>query len=267
MSSGEPVSLSEDTEVGLPAELGAGSRRQPEARRDVRDLAPWPPTLDLVLQLCRVLNAEKINYCHWKGNAGAERSARGDGDIDLLISRADAQRFHHCLRRLGFKYSIPPPHRQFPAVFHAFGLDAPSGRLVHVHGYLQLLVGHDLTSNYRLPVEDAYLASARPGEPFRVPAPELEFIQLVVRLVLVHSTWDAVLTRQASLSATERAKFEQLRRLADRKETRDALGRYLPAIDTHLWDRCMRSLEPSCSVAFRMRTAARLQRALADFAR
>jgi hypothetical protein len=49
--------------------------------------------LNLVRTLCEGLNSEGIEYCHWKSNARLHRSATGDNDLDLLIGRADGQRF------------------------------------------------------------------------------------------------------------------------------------------------------------------------------
>ena len=38
------------------------------------------PALALVVRLCQTLNAESIEYCHWKSNEALSRSASGDND-------------------------------------------------------------------------------------------------------------------------------------------------------------------------------------------
>ena len=56
--------------------------------------------------LCKTLEAERIDYCHWKSNAALDCSAKGDNDLDLLVGRADIQRFIEILYRLGFKEAL-----------------------------------------------------------------------------------------------------------------------------------------------------------------
>ena len=118
------------------------------------------PTLDLVYALCRALDTEGVAYCHWKSNAALDRSAKGENDLDLLVSRADAQLFAGILCRLGFKQAQAIPQQQLPAVVSYYGYDKGAERLVHVHAHYQLIVGHDATKNYRLPIERPFLESA-----------------------------------------------------------------------------------------------------------
>jgi len=225
------------------------------------------PALDLVARLCRTLETEGVSYCHWKSNEALDRSASGENDLDLLIRRGDGQRFTEILRRLGFKEALLPPVKHLPGVFHAYGLDEGSGRLVHIHAHYQLVLGDDMTKNYRLPIEAPYLDSAAQGALFRVPAPEFELAVFLIRMVLKHATWDAVLTLQGSLTASEKRELESLTHQADAERMRVLMARHLPFIDDELWDRCLASLKPRCSTWFRTGTAGRLQRALAGHAR
>src|SRR5215217_4634818 len=66
------------------------------------------PILNLIRLLCQALAEEEITYCHWKSNNALDRSASGDNDLDLLISRADAGCFTEILYRLGFKQTRAP---------------------------------------------------------------------------------------------------------------------------------------------------------------
>ncbi|MDP9300112.1 MAG: nucleotidyltransferase family protein, partial [Actinomycetota bacterium] len=135
-------------------------------------------------RLCEGLAVEGVRYCHWKSNEALDRSASGKNDLDLLVSRFDVQPFAQILRRLGFKDAGPPAQKAFPGVFHSYGLDEASGRFVHVHAQYHLVIGDDMTKNYRLPIEEAYLDSAEQGPVFKVPAPEFEFVVFVIRMVL-----------------------------------------------------------------------------------
>src|SRR5512134_900780 len=142
--------------------------------------------LELVLTLCRLLEAERVRYCHWKSNEALDRSAAGENDLDLLVARRDSQRFEDILVRLGFKDVLLPAWKELPGVAHWYGLDEASGRLVHVHAHYQLVIGDDMTKDVHLPIEEAYLASSVPRPPFMVPAPEFELGLFLVRMVLKH---------------------------------------------------------------------------------
>ena len=145
--------------------------------------------LKLVVELCSALKAEGINYCHWKSNDAIALSASGDNDLDLLIEEGHRPRFLQILEFFGFKEGVASRTRRVPGVEHFLGVDGPTGKFVHIHAHYELVVGDDTTKNYRLPIEHAYLESSVQGRPFRVPAPEYEFIGFVIRMLLKHATW------------------------------------------------------------------------------
>ena len=225
--------------------------------------------LALTLRLCEALNAEQIAWCHWKSNDAQAKAARGDADLDLLIGRSDMQRFIHAIRRLNFKDALPPVSKRVPGVFHSYALDGPSGRLLHIHAHEQLVLGDDTTKNYRLPIEDAYLRSVRSDDayPLPIPAPELEFVVFVVRMVLKHSTWDAIASGKARLAISEQSEFEDLLQRADFDAVRAVLHEDLRFIGDDLWDQSRACVEGHATYRNRIRTAHRLEHALAPYAR
>ena len=226
-----------------------------------------PTTLPLVAQLCRELEGHDIRYCHWKSNESLAASASGENDLDLLVARADARRFEEIIRRLGFRDAQPPSRKQLPGVYHSYALDASSGHMVHIHAHYQLVVGDDMTKGYRLPIEDAYLASSITMDPLPVPAPEFEFGVFLIRMVLKHSSWDAIVSLQGSLSPSERREFDDLVRRVDIDDVWALMERHLPNVSRAVWRRCLRAVAPGSSIALRVSTARRLQRHLAANAR
>jgi thymidylate kinase len=225
------------------------------------------PVLKLIVRLCSALAEERIHYCHWKSNEGLVHSASGSNDLDLLVSRRDSQHFTEILHNLGFKEARLIRRRDHPGVLHYYGLDEESGRLVHVHAHYQLVLGDDATKNYRLPLEEPYIATAVRGYLFMVPAPEFEFTIFIIRMVLKHATWDAILRLRSSLSETEQRELVYLRSHVDLKQVRTIMNQHLPFIDDALFDDCVQTLEANHSILFRMQTGHRLHRSLSAHAR
>jgi len=225
------------------------------------------PTLKLIEELCLVLDQEEVVYCHWKSTAAIDRSATGENDLDLLVSRTDAQRIIEILSRLGFKEARAPQDKQLPGVLDFFGYDQEADSFVHVHLHFQLILGNDLFKNYRLPIEKPYLETALQSSLFRIPLPELEWITFIVRMVLKHSTWVSILLRQMDYSSSERNEREYLRSRMDPARVYEFLVQYLPCISRELFEACEQSLQPGCSLWSRVRTGQRLQRSLAAHTR
>jgi thymidylate kinase len=220
------------------------------------------PALELVIKLCEELNSSQINYCHWKSNDKLDRSASGENDLDLLVSREDAQRFIEVLVKLGFKQANAAPEEKLPGIVDYYGYDSRADRIVHVHAHYQLVLGHDLSKNYHLPIERAYLASAGRDGLFKVPAPEYELIVLVIRLMVKHCTLSAILMRHGGFSSSERGELEFLLGRASLQEIGPILERDLPSISMELLEACLKVLRPGSSLGRRVSSARKLQKAL-----
>jgi thymidylate kinase len=226
-----------------------------------------PGVLQLIYQLCQALAEEDITYCHWKSNDVIERSASGDNDLDLLISRADVTRFSELLFRLGFKQGKAPPEKQIPGVQDFFGYDEEAGKFVHVHAHYQLIVGHDMTKNYRLPIEKEYLASAVKHELFKIPELEFEYIIFVIRMTIKHSTWDAILNRQWKLKPAEQRELQFFANRINQERVNEILNQFFPYIDEDIFRNCILSLQSKRKIWTRIEAAHLLQSRLQVYAR
>jgi thymidylate kinase len=218
--------------------------------------------LGLIEALSRRLDEEAIDYCHWKSTAALDRSASGENDLDLLVRRNDVQRFAGVLSRLGFKETRAPRPEELPGVVNYYGLDEATGRLVHVHAHFQLVLGHDRTKNYRLPLEDVYLDSSTSSGLFRIPEPEFEFVVLVLRMMLKYFTWEAALGREATLPASVQREWKELRANVDPKRVTEILRRHLPTLDEAIFREGAQALEAGSRAYHRVWLGWRLQRAL-----
>ena len=235
----------------------------PDTGGDADTSAP----LELVTRLCETLAAEDVHYCHWKSNDVLERSGTAENDLDLLVSRRDAPRFADILQRLGFKEAAPPAAKRFPSVFSAYGLDEDSRKIVHVHAQYQLVLGDDMTKNYRIPIEEAYLGSAQQGAVFCTPAPEFELVVFIIRMTLKHCTLDAMLCGQGSRSGAELRELEYLWARADLERTQAVVREHLPYVGEELWARCAACVRLRSSHRQKVRAAYRLEQSLEPFGR
>ncbi len=239
-----------------------------QVRQVENGAAALPPgTLDLVVTLRDELRAAAVRYCHWKSNDMLHRSATAENDLDLLIHRQDARRFERVMSRLGFRHAVAPGGREHPGVSHHYALDVASGRFVHIHAHFQLVLGDDTTKNFRLPVEEAYLASRQRAEPFPIPAPEFELAVFVVRMILKHATWDAVAIGKGRIGSNERRELDWLLERASIEGTQEVVRRHLPGIGVELWESCLNAVQGGVPLPMRLLTGQRLLHALRPHAR
>jgi thymidylate kinase len=246
--------------------VGALPKIDKEKEKSIQPQAviPFHP---LIQELCNLLRNEEITYCHWKSNDALDRSASGENDLDLLISRADETRFTEIVYRLGFKQAIAPAIKQMPGVLDYYGYASEEDKFVHVHAHYQLVLGDDMTKNFRLPIEKPYLESAAQNGLFMVPEIEFEYIVFIIRMMLKHFTWDAILTRQGKLKTAERRELEYLESKISRNRVNEILNEHLPFISVELFHDCTQSIKKSDSLWKRMRTAQRLQNQIKVYAR
>lgn len=222
--------------------------------------------LALVARLALELEKAGIRYCHWKSNEALDRSLAGINDLDLLIARADLDRFRATLGGLGFKDVRGHRAKEVPGVFQMYGLDVPSGRLVNVHAHAYLVLGDDTTKNWRLPIEDAYLDSSSNDTVLPLPSPDFEYVVFVTRMILKHATWDGIAMLQGDLAASEKRELAWLEARIDGARVRGIIEQHLPAL-TGIWDDLVRAVRPGASVARKVRAAAALTEALSAHAR
>lgn len=226
----------------------------------------------LVADLARALDEHGISYCHWKSNEAIRLSEQGVNDLDLLVARRDADRFRAIVSELGFSRAerttppCPPGKEDF------FGYDAETGRLLHVDAHYQLVLGHDRTKNYRIPIEKPYLASAdHEGGLLKVPSAEFEFVVLVLRMVLKYAVWDEVVwsalrRRRSGPKRSERRELAHLSDRIDEGRVVSIVDRHLRSVPTRLFDDCVEVARGRCTTPTRLRVGRRLEVALEDSA-
>jgi thymidylate kinase len=222
--------------------------------------------LALVLELCEVLENDKIQYCHWKSNAALDSSVCGENDLDFLVDRADESKFVEILKILGFKEAMNPWLGESSGIRNYYGYDRSSDKIVHVHAHFRLLLGNDLNKNYHLPLEKAYLDSSTFRNSIRVPEVEFEFLVFIIRMAIKHCTWDTVLTGHGNLSGNEKLELAWLSAGINPGRLRSVLNNHFHFLDSHCVEECVRSFQHRSSLLEKIRCGTRLQTHLKPFA-
>jgi hypothetical protein len=176
-------------------------------------------TLALLLTTLSGFHRQEISYCYWKSSKRIQSVLAGEADLDLLVARDDQHRAQAILLERGFKLFPSVAMRDHPSILSYLGYDEPSGRLIHIHLHLRLIVGERLHKNYRIPWETEILARAVPHPTLAVKImdPASEAVLLAVRACLELGRLDPVTLRGWR---TMLARFE-----LDRKRLADTLDR------------------------------------------
>lgn len=231
---------------------------------------PTPPNgearQDLLSNLADRLHRESVRYCHWKGTFNVGRVLSGEGDVDLLVHRADVARFEVVLASLGFKRAIDPLRPRTPSVSHFYGLDPTTGTLIHLHVYYRLVTGATLLDNYTLPLEDLLLHNTILVDGMHVAEPRAALIVFVCRMMFAASSIADHLLRRWD-ERKLRTRLEFLLAGGANVPPTSMLERWLPSVQPDLFYRCLNSLRNGGSFAQRYLLGRKLRKQLAGFER
>jgi thymidylate kinase len=228
--------------------------------------------LGLIKSLARELNDRGVKYCHWKSNATIDRALAGEGDLDLLIGRDSIGRFDEVMASLRFTRADAKGRADVPGTEHFYGYDEDADAFVHIHAHYQMILGHDRTKNYHLPIEEAYLRASRQQGLLHLPDPNFEYVVFVIRMILKYSTWDeilwnALLGRSSRPKPAERAEFQTFQERVDDGTVSKLLGEHLPYVEASLFQDCVDILQSKTSIPRRLLTVHRLQQSLSAHGR
>ena len=142
--------------------------------------------LEIAKNLFAQLEKKEILHCHWKSNQHLKDALSGLTDIDLLVEAAKVHEVETILLQLGFKKVFSQSWCRYPGLEDWIGFDADSGRLVHIHLHLKLLMGRQFVKDLHLPIEKIVLESAVKDDQYGVyiTDPNLEMILLLIRVAL-----------------------------------------------------------------------------------
>jgi len=114
--------------------------------------------LKTVENLFKEWNDNGIGYCHWKSSDHLDATVNGITDIDVLVSRDDADKVESIIINLGFQRFDTVYLRSYPGIMDYVCLDKETAKWVHIHLHYQLALGDRWVKAYWLPLEKQVLS-------------------------------------------------------------------------------------------------------------
>lgn len=154
-------------------------------------------TLPIIETLLTDFSQQNISYCYWKSARRLYSVLTAERDLDLLVSAHDLHHAEAILLGRDFKLFPSIANRDHPSLLSFLGYDESSGRLVHVHLHIRVVVGQQLLKEYHLPWEDVLLGRAVSHSvvPIRMLDATTEALMLAVRGGLELTRLDPVMLR------------------------------------------------------------------------
>lgn len=218
--------------------------------------------LAAVVDLLEDLTRAGVGYKHWKSNEKLAASLAGEDDLDLIVRRTDAAALQQVFASHGLRRVNDAALQPFPGIEQYFGLDASSGKWLHVDVYYQITTGTNLLKEFHLPVEGLLLAGTETHLGVPVPRPGAELLVLVVIQMIKRSSLLQLLTRKdARTTAATRA---EIRALVERgpdavAEAEELLSTHLPQVPPALWRDCLAALDAQAGSWRLLRLGGRLR--------
>jgi thymidylate kinase len=202
-----------------------------------------------------------IRFCHWKSNIRLEDAISGKEDIDLLVSREDANGFLSALADAGFKRMGSWASIGHPGIFHALALDRASGCVLHLHVYFSLLGGDSLVKAYALPIGQMLLDNCREQHGLPTPDPNVELATFVLRVGLKHSGLvEGLLVNRDIGSVVQELAW--LRAGADEAAAAAIFATFAPGLSGGMFEQLVDACGADGSLSRRIRLGSRIARAM-----
>jgi thymidylate kinase len=210
-------------------------------------------TAELIKNLVGAFNQENLRYCHWKSNYNLAESLSGETDFDLLIDRKSLSRILIILIRNGFKSARLKSRQDPDGIFHYYGLDVTTGKLIHVHLFSSILTGESFVKTHLLPFEDMLLENTYYIEAIKVASLPAELVTFVIRTFIKYGSFLDVL--------------ELARKTEMLREELAWLQKYCPVLDECLFLELLTALKENASLLKRILLAKTVRKHLHIYAK
>jgi thymidylate kinase len=220
----------------------------------------------LTIRLIESLNRSGVEYCHWKSNFYLAQTLSGELDIDLLVGRQSLPEAFMILAALGFKAAIVDSQPSTPGIFHYYGLDLCSGKIIHLHLFSCVLTGESFVKSHFLPFELMLLENRSYIGPMRVASKPAELVLFVLRMFIKYGSLMDVL-RLFKEPDSIRKEVEWLLSESNLAEALNLLKKHCSVVDESLFLKCLDALKDDSALIKRIWLAYTVRRRLRVYAK
>lgn len=175
--------------------------------------------MNIMNEIFKELEKNKINYCHFKSNQHLTESFEGKSDFDILVDPRDKKRCEEILLRFQCKQYEPVIIGAYPGVENWMAFDYNTGVLYHLHLHYQLISGKNLVKDYVFPWTDLALSTRVKDEKHDIfiSNPNFEILLLLARTVVKSRTREhlAAAIGKYRLNEAMKAEYDYLRERID----------------------------------------------------
>jgi thymidylate kinase len=143
--------------------------------------------LDIAKDIFNLFNKSKISYCHWKSNIGLIDELDG-GELDLYVKKSDKENLESLLKEYKFIKITDPLQLHIKNVFHFYGLDHKTGKILHLHIFYSIVTGESILKNYDFGNLDFLFNQVNQINNIPIPLKKNEFPIFLIRLAAKHSS-------------------------------------------------------------------------------
>jgi thymidylate kinase len=223
-------------------------------------------TSSLIMDLIKTLNDKGLPYCHWKSNLSLEKSLSGEIDLDLFVDRKYLSHALAVLHDFDFKQAMIKWGKRDPAIYHYYGMDPETGRLIHVHLFSSVLTGESFLKSHLFPFEKMLLENRRDLSGIKTTSKAAELVIFILRTFIKYgSLIDLFYLRNSKNELKE--ELEWLRSENSQDIAVQLLQNYCPVIDKNLFLKCINMLSSDTSLLNRISLARKVRRCLRIYIR
>lgn len=223
--------------------------------------------------LLNELHTRDIDYLHWKSNRNIEKALIGEDDLDILVNPKDRDKIYKLFRELNIIRAYSLKDRWQNEIFHYFGLDIESQKMIHIHLHFLLEVGFDFDKSFNLPIVESYIASKQMyKDKIYIPSPESEYILLIIRLILKNgaipfllqmpTAWWRLYRKQKKVGGSAYREYIDLKEKIDRDRLDRTLETIFNFIDKKLFYELEDTVEKNSSLISYFKAELKLRKAL-----
>lgn len=242
------------------------ARPENKPEQKTLDTQPDAPCVELISRLIESLAAQSIDHCHWKSNIKLSEGLEGEEDLDLFVNRKSVSRLLPVLAQLGFKAASIKYGPETTGVTHYYGLDAKTGKLVHLHLFTSIVTGESFVKSHLFPFEHMLLENCNRIGQLAVLSKPAELVLFVLRTFIKYAS----LLDMIRLFRKPSEVREELKWLLDGGDISQALSLlriYCPVVDEPLFLRCIDVIDKNRSFLTRALLARRVKWKLRSYAK